>query len=333
MKFKKFLCAILSCLLISCNTIAFAATPQDDVTLGELQEELTKYFNDNGLDISIGSEEYLDYITSQLIEGKDEKLASLPNYSLLHAYMAEYKIDAERIAVEKGMNARYNLECDSMENESAFYTQPDFLNKTIQDCRNEAIQQENKEYLGNQGIIPLVQYARYNPSAAINYARNHAENPNRNDYPYFSNADCTNFVSQCVVAGGMGMNGAPKQVGHENTTDKWYCSLFSEWHGNYEYVDYGYSTSWSVAGDFYAYWHNRSASSGAAYSSSDVLASTSAGSVVQLVSPQTGAIYHSIILTSNSGRTATYCGHSYNRYDQNFSTIDDTSNDFRYINF
>lgn len=332
MKLRKFVCAILSCLLIACNSTAFAASPLDNVTLGELQDELNMYFIENALNISIGSEEFLEYITSQLIEGTDEKLASLPNYPLLHAYMAEYKIAADRIAAKEVMSARYNLECDYTENEADFYMHPDFLNKTIQDCRNEATEQENKEYPDDQGIASHMQYASYNASAAIAYARKYATSPNRTDYPYFS-SDCTNFVSQCVFAGGMRMYGAPKQIGHESTTDKWYCDLFSEWHGNYEYVDYGYSTSWSVAGDFYAYWRNQCASSGSAYSSSSVLARTTAGSVIHLVSLETGKIYHSIILTRKSGGTATYCAHSFDRLDKDFSTVDDSSNDFRYINF
>ena len=41
----------------------------------------------------------------------------------------------------------------------------------------------------------------YNPSAAVNYALSYCRNynPAYNSYP---GADCANFVSQCLIAGG-----------------------------------------------------------------------------------------------------------------------------------
>ena len=49
----------------------------------------------------------------------------------------------------------------------------------------------------------------YSISKAIKYAHNYAKNPNQ-DYPYLgNNSDCTNFVSQCVKAGGKEMKFAP----------------------------------------------------------------------------------------------------------------------------
>ena len=66
---------------------------------------------------------------------------------------------------------------------------------------------------------------RYDSEAAIKYALNYAENRNLN-YPEFE-SNCTNYVSQCLVAGGMKMDKAPEvsedKIGvYEETIDLWY---------------------------------------------------------------------------------------------------------------
>lgn len=56
-------------------------------------------------------------------------------------------------------------------------------------------------------VTPLNAFAAYNGTKAANYAKNHATSYNSN-YPSFS-SDCTNFVSQCVHAGGISMDYIP----------------------------------------------------------------------------------------------------------------------------
>ena len=48
----------------------------------------------------------------------------------------------------------------------------------------------------------------YNPSAAVSYAKQYCSNYNPK-YPNYRNlgGDCANFVSQCLIAGGMNFNG------------------------------------------------------------------------------------------------------------------------------
>ena len=46
----------------------------------------------------------------------------------------------------------------------------------------------------------------YNPSAAVNYALNHCRNYN-SAYNTYPGADCANFVSQCLIAGGQSLSG------------------------------------------------------------------------------------------------------------------------------
>ena len=55
---------------------------------------------------------------------------------------------------------------------------------------------------------PQTKAFTYNRSAAINYAKNHADsnNINKSEYGYIEKADCTNFASQILEAGGMKRN-------------------------------------------------------------------------------------------------------------------------------
>jgi hypothetical protein len=72
----------------------------------------------------------------------------------------------------------------------------------------------------------------YNRKAAISYAKKHAHNPNP-QYPYYDGWDCTNFVSQCIYAGGA-LNDFSEDF-------PWWC------------VDMKTSICWSVAHSFYWY--------------------------------------------------------------------------------
>ena len=45
----------------------------------------------------------------------------------------------------------------------------------------------------------------YNANAAVNYAISYCRSYNR-DYNYYRGADCANFVSQCLIAGGLSLS-------------------------------------------------------------------------------------------------------------------------------
>ena len=57
-------------------------------------------------------------------------------------------------------------------------------------------------------LITLSFVYNYNPDEAINYARKYCLDYNPN-YPSYKNigADCANFVSQCLIAGGFSFDG------------------------------------------------------------------------------------------------------------------------------
>ena len=86
----------------------------------------------------------------------------------------------------------------------------------------------------------------YNRVAAVQYARTwwNSKNPN---YPAFSD-DCTNFISQCLRAGGAPMTGAPNRAKGWWITDGWKGGRVA---GGYHTKE-TWSYSWAVANSFRA---------------------------------------------------------------------------------
>ncbi|MGI6498488.1 MAG: amidase domain-containing protein [Oscillospiraceae bacterium] len=64
-----------------------------------------------------------------------------------------------------------------------------------------------QQYFENGEISLSATPQYFNTKLGINYASIHAENPaSKTIYPYYSNGDCTNFVSQILIAGGVKMH-------------------------------------------------------------------------------------------------------------------------------
>lgn len=77
-------------------------------------------------------------------------------------------------------------------------------------------------------------------AGAVIYAETYVLTPN-SEYTYFStNGDCTNFVSQILYEGG----GFPQVLGQNTASTSWFYMLT---------YPGGYSHSWTVVSDFYAY--------------------------------------------------------------------------------
>lgn len=74
---------------------AFANEPAvdefDDISMREAQTAFLEYLESKGLELQLGTQEYYDYISRQLLELADADLLAAPNYDLIHAYMVEYK--------------------------------------------------------------------------------------------------------------------------------------------------------------------------------------------------------------------------------------------------
>lgn len=135
----------------------------------------------------------------------------------------------------------------------------------------------------------------YSRMGAVEYAKQYALNPNIS-FRYFKShedggGDCTNFISQCLLAGGATMNFNLQPVW-------WYKkgmnSLFDTW-----------STSWSVAHSFYWMLKVRGKINYPGLKGFEIenLDDLDLGDVIQYENIS-GRIYHSAIVTSftfNSG--------------------------------
>jgi hypothetical protein len=141
----------------------------------------------------------------------------------------------------------------------------------------------------NQGIRPM--YSGYNATAAVAYAHTYATSPNYSTYPgsytyVYADQDCTDFVSQCALAGGI------------PATSYWYA----------------YSNPWIRVLDFYDYMISNGYASSVAGPRGAGTAGARAGDVVQFSDDIT--FIHSVILTGTvNGGNWVYCGHSKNRLD------------------
>lgn len=84
----------------------------------------------------------------------------------------------------------------------------------------------------------------WNKSNAVWYADIYALSPNTAKWPYFSNADCANFVSQCLSYGGIKMDYTYAHVNMDR--NKWYMvkNAFGAWMWGYP---------WTVAHNFHEY--------------------------------------------------------------------------------
>ena len=90
----------------------------------------------------------------------------------------------------------------------------------------------------------------YQPSKGIAYAKAHyAEGKFNRNFPYYS-VDCTNFVSQCLYAGGMKMEGGDKK---KDLDKDWYC-VYNSYKKDYYPKTKEISLSWRETKAFKNYW-------------------------------------------------------------------------------
>lgn len=335
---KKMMCLLMSLLttvLLVIPAFAYESDPEWNgrsvysYTMDEAQDMLLEYLEASGQTYEIGSVEYYNFICNQLLETSDTMLANLPNYSIIHSYMAMYKN-----AYEYDLWMNYGNSVANVNTlQENFNVGEEFLNQTIGEIRTDMLQEENAAE-NNRGISP---FSAYNATSAVNYARKYAKDHNTSEYPSFSlsGGDCTNFVSQCLYAGGKPMDGTCTTGGVYQNTSDWFMKKF-EYQDSWSYmVDYGYTTSWVNAGDFKSYWLSRCDD----YSYEDdvdgIISACAKGDIVQLCDENTRSPYHSIIITAKSGNTAEYCAHSLDRIDYavNESHMDSANNDFIVYNF
>ena len=109
-------------------------------------------------------------------------------------------------------------------------------------------------YTRNKPINRKDSDGTYDREAAVEYAHKYHDSWNSEYYEY-SGGDCANFVSQCLVAGGIAMNDvwySVKKAATNFWNFNWLKKLF---HPKYEY-DWDISESWRLAAPQYEYLKN-----------------------------------------------------------------------------
>lgn len=166
--------------------------------------------------------------------------------------------------------------------------------------------------------------AAYNNTNAVNYARAHAKKYNTDAYKTIDQ-DCTNFISQCVNAGGVSMSvhtnhglKAPNTKNYvmDSNQNYWY-HIKEQQPGllGIKRTVYVYSSTWSFVDQFRNYMVSKGRAT--ANVKPKVVDSINRGGSRpgDLLQVQ-GA--HSVIIT---GSSLTYCSHSQDRLDEPISTF------------
>lgn len=290
-------------------------------TLDEVEKILFNYFEKNNLNYKLGSDEYIYYLTSILLEDKDSTLSKHPDYNSIIFYASEYLINLE------GMNSSNSLlkSISSLEdpikkirNEKIIDLQK-AINKKNKIIENDIIKEKN---------APNPSFrSSYNRNAAVNYALKWATSRNRQYQSYPK--DCTNFVSQAVHAGGMPMKKDSKYSltpGLHSTTSYWYSNKFVRVNA----IAYSDSSSWVGVSDFYKYWAKTKTTKVAPVTGT-IAYYANVGDVVQFRRGNTDW-FHSVFVTKKLSNTILITGHTSDYRDKNITDVKGT-NYYRLIKF
>lgn len=296
---------VFTILTIGFSLNAFAKTT-DDVTMGSIQNDLLEYLEVNHPEIEFGSKEYVNYVTSVASTNSDPDLANLENYDDIKFYCGEYlrELDEQQITM--------NLQVDDI-----FIPSEDFDSTTIGEIKEMVQEQDILDEIQYQELKshrPEMSRARYDADEAASYAKKYALRDNISFPRYFK--DCTNFVSQCVFAGGIEMD-YPYDIpgGTDKTTKYWYClPAGASWKD---------TSSWVGVEDFYEYCINEANAERHVYASLSALKQgVEIGDVVQLKTTD-GGWYHSIFISDyDKDEGYLYCGHAEDRLDKPIDNLD-----------
>ena len=316
--------SLVSALLVGqlCMGTAFAA--QDSPTMGSLEQDLTEYLEANRPELEPGSAEYVSYLVSVLMEDADPGLAALPNYDDIQYYAGEYLYQMDLWQASEDAT-----------DDATFALPESYKAKTIDTIKKEVLVQQSQE---DQLYAEATDSVIRKPDASINYNQDNATAYalkyaiSYNSKYATHSKDCTNFVSQCLHAGGFAMKKPSNpSTGITKTTKYWYSIRYQEWHTNNYVYRWKESSSWINVADFYTYCVSKGAKIIKCNSLKSLQNTAKVGDIVQL-KKSGGSWYHSIIISSGVKGNLKYCGHTANRRNRSVSKIEDVA-EYRIIRF
>lgn len=330
--------SLLAVMLVTCSLVfsipvhasnVVAESSHDDssevksITIGDIEEELKEYLDNNYPEMLFGSQEFIEYSMDVLMEDADKKLAMLDNYDNVKYYLGEYLYQLDK------------YQATGNEAKDVFNLSNSYKSKSIDEIQKEALKTEAKEnkiyqvYKNNTSILSSNRATSYSASKAAKYAVKYAKSYNKKYSAHLK--DCTNFVSQALKAGGISMKKpSPVNDGITKTTSYWYSIRYEEWHTNNYIYKWKESSSWIGVDDLYTYCVNKGASTYTYNSLKSLQKNAKIGDIVQLKNSK-GNWYHSIIITGGSKGDYKYCGHTSNRKNYALSHVGDGT--FRIIRF
>ncbi len=171
----------------------------------------------------------------------------------------------------------------------------------------------------------------YNTAAAIKYARKYSLDRNP-DYPEYER-NCTNFVSQCLIAGGFPMKGSSiptdfKYVEYDTDEGSWYC--ISKFKDNTYPIPpkYKISTSFVRNESFVKYWTETMNKElfivDNTFTGRQQLRTVAKEGDIFILYDENEDISHIGLITDVSDYDALYCGNTSDRRDFSTSGINDT---------
>jgi hypothetical protein len=284
------------------------------LTIGEIEKIFELYVDENNLGIKKGTPEYLEYIYNQMLYGEDEKLANHPKKDLIKDYFTEYIIACQ--GIEGSYEEPNQSESISIDLENK--------DKTIPQIREEVILQDSEvQKQENKGRRSKRSVSGYSPRVAVAYADSYTSRRNKAYPSYIYN--CTNYVSQCLYAGGMPMKKlTPLPGGTNETTKYWYCGT--------PYHKSNVSTSWMRVTDFYSYWAPKVSDVNYTEDTS-VSKNGKVGDVVLFRNAKTGKKYHAMIITKKDKNQVYLNGNTTNRKQYPISEYSDSENDWTLLSF
>ena len=317
---KKIVAVMLS-LAICCNLFlsASASNATSEPTLKDIETQVMSYLEGNHPDVLANTETYISFLVDQMLTNADSQLSSFANYSDIVIYMGEYLNQMQTIPATECTGQLFHL--------------PDASANLTPTEKRAMIAAENEEVFSVERSHPQSRSVsvNYNATQAVSYARTWAEsyNPIYDQYT----KDCTNFISQCLVAGGIPME-YPDDYSLDSaanileTTDYWYSDAYTNILGLSRWK---VTTSFIRVVDLYSYLLSHTTSIMRSESIDLVQNLAQPGDVVQLRF-QDGSWGHSIIITGGTTGNRTYCAHTSPAKDQPVSTIT-SAIEFRILQF
>lgn len=221
----------------------------------------------------------------EYIERYSSHLENLSIWSLKHVgVIVDSGISEEEIIEKLKENYQNIIDSGYIEKDVLDY----YINSYASDTMKiKPVATRAKRVVNQRGVKVAYTYVS---SKAVAYARTYGINSNKN-FPVWSNADCANFVSQCLNAGGMKM----VNDGSATSTNSWYS------YGTVANT-LNVSSTWRGANMFRWYWIDRAKAAYRLYNSKDVYSKATFGDVISLCNTD-GTAYHTMIVVGRDTKS------------------------------